>query len=87
MFDDERVTLDVLLLTLVQDDAIVMALFFGTIGLLYFSVLAPLAGTLALVGAPVIRRVTSRVLGLALVQGKRSSGNHRTVERKRCTIP
>ncbi|GIL53634.1 hypothetical protein Vafri_9247, partial [Volvox africanus] len=54
---------------LVKDDAIVMALFFGTIGVLYFSVLAPVAGALALAGSSVVRRVTSRALGLALVQG------------------
>ncbi|GIM05416.1 hypothetical protein Vretimale_9923, partial [Volvox reticuliferus] len=54
---------------LVKDDAIVMALFFGTIGVLYFSVLVPVAGTLALAGSAVVRRVTSRALGLALVQG------------------
>ncbi|GLC60394.1 hypothetical protein PLESTB_001607500 [Pleodorina starrii] len=54
---------------LVKDDGVVMALFFGTIGVLYFSVLAPVAGVLALAGAPVVRRVTGRALGLAFVQG------------------
>ncbi|EFJ47223.1 hypothetical protein VOLCADRAFT_92257 [Volvox carteri f. nagariensis] len=54
---------------LVKDDAAVMALFFGTIGVLYFSVLAPVASALALAGASVVRRVTAKALGLALVQG------------------
>ncbi|GFR51475.1 hypothetical protein Agub_g13885 [Astrephomene gubernaculifera] len=52
-----------------KDDGSATALFLGFIGALCTAVLLPLAGLLAAAGAGAMRRLSGRVLGLALVQG------------------